>query len=312
MKKFITVLLILALSLSLTVFAEDENFLKNEKWTQGHSSGIKNVDGVWVATGISGAYKSPVINILPALEKALGDEDEITVVISFEARMVFKEGTADKTSGGRLIARGANGTEFSTKTEASDWREAYSEALDGEKSLFYLDPDGNILYSLAEGSVKLTDEWTLVQAPLTLMATQIKNGVVTQWNMCFDGIRNTSAIEALEIRNTSLIISDEPIETPTPEPTATPKATPKPQTGADKNDNTNADADQGGIILLQTPDLSGTVLENGGIVSAPQSNGNSAPNVTTTVIVGVASGVLGIVIGFVASTLIKGKKKETE
>ena len=154
MKKIVSFLIVLMiiLSLSLTAFCvgEDENFLEKTKWTQGHASGIKNVDGIWVATGISSAYKSPVINILPALEKALGEEDEINVLISFEARIVFKEGTTNKTCGARLIARGANGSEYSTKDEASDWKNAYAEALDGEKSLFYLDPDGNILYSLGD------------------------------------------------------------------------------------------------------------------------------------------------------------------
>ncbi len=311
MKKLITVLLtlILVLSLSLTAFAEgEENFLENAKWTQGHSGGIKNVDGVWVATGISGAYRSPVVNILPALENALGEEDEISVIISFEARMVFKDGTSDKTSVARLIARGANGISLSTKDEASDWKEAYSEALDGEKSLFYLDPDGNILFSMAEESVTLTDQWSLVQAPLTLMASQIKNGVVTQWNMCFDGIKNTASIDALEIRNTSLIISDEPIETPTPKPTATPKA----PTDDSKNENTtDTSTEQGGIILLQTPDLSGTVLENGFTAATPEST-PSENDSALTVIVGVASGVLGIVIGAAAVLLIKGKKKTEE
>ena len=234
MKKLLFAILTILLSFSLlAVSAEPDdsgNYLANTKWEAGYSKAVRVEDGVTIATGIDGAWCTPQLSIYKILLEAMGDNDDVELVFTFDIRITLKEDATDDSAGARLLFRGNNKTKFS---EDDEWNEAYEEALDGEYPLF-MSSQGNIMYYTGD-SVILTEEWTTVYLELYFTRPQIENDFVTEWKFCLDTITKYASIASIEIKNTGLYLSDDapeapvPDETPTPTPnnaTATPEPTP--------------------------------------------------------------------------------------
>ena len=268
MKKIFALLLTLAIALSLfavNVSAEAENFAKDLKWT-GAATDITEKDGVLTASGIKNKWFSPYLDILPAIKKALGDEEEVSVEISFETRATFTAGNEGSSFSTRVIMRGVNGLTLNPADDPDAWNEAYAEAIDGEDPIFVSDTGGNVMYPI--GKTDFNDEdWTEFSTVLELTATQINSTALTKWNLCVDEMSVTGIIDTIQFRNVKVAVYEEPDPTPTPEPTPTPTPKPtakpadKPADGAEnKNEGSEGTSATPNSNVLPTPDLNGNEL----------------------------------------------------
>ena len=164
-------------------------------------------DGVCVAKNINAEYRSPAINILPAIKAALGDGDEVSLILTYEMRVTMAD-EGDETSI-RPLLRGVNAlTDLAGADNVEDWIEAYEETLDGD-SAFFSNSNGNIMRAVHD-PIDLTDgEWTEVTIELDLTSNQVLSPAVAKWNLCADKILNFAGIKTLEYRNLSIVLADE-------------------------------------------------------------------------------------------------------
>lgn len=222
MKKLLSVILALAIvfSMAITAFAEVENFAEGIKWGKGIAGGVSEKDGVTTATGIDAAYRSPFIDILPAVKKALGTDTDAELMIKFSIRANFTEGNEGEILSARPLLRGGS----VAAEEIESWNEAYDEAVDGEE-FFYSDPDGNIMKYLASGIDITDEEWTTIVIEFEVNDAIVNCDMVKNWNFCIDNISNFEIIESLEFKNfilstydESLLEEDEPEDEPADEP----------------------------------------------------------------------------------------------
>ncbi len=317
MKKILTILLALAIVFSLfavTASAETENFAKGLKWA-GASTNITEKDGVLIAKGIKNKWYSPYLDVLPAVKKALGDGEDMTIEISFETLATFTEGNEGNSFTSRVIMRGTNALSLVPKDDPEAWNEAYQESIDGEDPLFVSDSDGNIVYPI--GRTEFNDEeWTPFSVIIELNAAQVNTSALSKWDLCVDeiSVEDFSSLKDIQFRNVKIVIYEEPDPTPTPEPTPTPTPTPKPQdVPADSGTAENTDKSEATPTpdsALPTPDLNGNEL---GMVTIRVQDTPEGPVVTglslTVCILALAGTfVVGAGIGFVIGLVI-GKKK---
>lgn len=318
MKKVLTALLTLAIVFSLfavNVSAEAENFAKDLKWTAA-ATNITEKDGVLIATGIDNKWDSPYLDVLPAIKKALGTEEEVSIEISFETRATFTAGNEGSTFSTRVIMRGVNGLTLKPADDPEAWNEAYAEAIDGEDPIFASDTGGNVMYPI--GKTDFNDEdWTEFSTVIELNATQINSTALTKWYLCVDEMSVTGIIDNIQFRNVKVAVYEEPDPTPTPEPTPTPTPKPtakpadKPADGTEnKNEGTSATPDPN---ALPTPDLNGNEL---GMVIKVEStpDGSVVTGLSLTVCILALSGtfIVGAGIGLAIGLIIGKKKNKNE
>ncbi len=232
MKKILTLLLALTIifAFGITAFAEAENYASDCFWEQGvllAKSDFTVADGVCVAKNINAEYRSPAINILPALKAALGDNDEISVILTYEMRVTMATAGAKTTA--RPLFRGVNAlTDLAGADNVEDWVEAYEESLDGD-SAFFSNSNGNIMRAVHDPVELVDGEWTEITIELDLTSAQILSPAVAKWNLCADKIVNFAGIKTLEYRNVSIVLADEAEDTETPEEKPAEKPEEKPE-----------------------------------------------------------------------------------
>ncbi len=303
MKKLLTILLALALvlSLALPVAAEEtKNYGEDLKWS-GLNSTVKVNDGVVTVTDVKYAWSSPMADILPSVKAMLGTDIEAEIVITFDIRATFIEGKEGEFVTGNILLRADNNLGIPA-ADTGDWTEAYEEMLDGEDP-FFTNPDSNIRHHFQGVVAEMTDEeWITIEIPVTLLEVHVKNTAVKNWNFCFDGLSNPAIVKTIEIKNFGIYLADEyedaekpqeatPEPTPevTPEPTATPVPTEAP---------------------VATPTLEPTPLptpippiENEN--NDDGANDESGPD--TYIIIGIVAAV--VVVGAVIAVVVLKKKK---
>ena len=227
MKKFFVILFIL-LFVPLSVSAET-NYAKSLSWRNGLECSYKT-DGLDVKfTNISYSFSSPYLDIRPAFQEAIGDKNEVTLILSMEIRADFKEG--DESTFRLLLRCG--------KTQnANEWREYHQNNPACKVPFFDNYETSNIMKTIDEEPRLLTSRWQTVTTEITATKEQTACPMSPTWYFCIDGLNMEVPTEAIEIRNLTLtekqadksvfnvIRTARPIKTVTPNPTATPASTP--------------------------------------------------------------------------------------
>ncbi len=238
MKKLLSVILALAIvfSMAITAFAEVENFAEGIKWTKGHAGSISEKNGVYKASGIDQPYKSPFINILPAVKAALGTDTDAELAIKFKIRANFTKGNEGETAGARVLLRGGSVPE---DMEVSDWNDAYEEAVDGE-TFFYSDAGKNIMKYFESGIEFTDEEWTTVTFDFDVSDAIVNCDMVTAWNFCIDTISPIDMIDSIEFKDFILAhYDDELFEEEEPEKVEVEKPADKPDSSTPAGDVEN-------------------------------------------------------------------------
>lgn len=298
MKKLFASFLIIVLAVALfsvTAFAEKEptNYATNLAWKSAGSAQTVFENGVATSTNINNKWDSPSVDLLPAAKAALGDNDEITLVIRLEARVTFTSGNEEELVTARPLFRG---TSIFPTSDDDAWTEAYDEALNGEEPLFFIRTK-NVMKYFEAGNLELTDsEWFVFETELDLTAAQINCDFITGWNFCVDSISDPSIIANIQFRNVGVYNLDdlpEPTATPTPVPTPTPTATVKPTARPTSTAQADATVTEG--------------AQDADVTSAPDGQVTQTVSNTATIIACVVSGV--VVIGAFGAVLFLKKKK---
>ena len=201
--------LLSAVSMAAVVTAEgaDEtatstNYAKDLVWNKTVGGPTPQItDNGAVMSGIKNAWDSVGVDILPALKAALGEDDAVTVRITFEVRAAFRDGAAAKSASARPLVRGTSTLGGKSDTE---WTNAYLDALGGDAPYFMI-ANGNVMQPCNEGEISFSDEeWRKYETVLELTRKQIECSLLSEWVLCVDCIGGIDMLESFEFRGLSV------------------------------------------------------------------------------------------------------------
>ena len=288
MKKYLSIALAFLLTLSMLtagVSAQAENKLTTS-WEKGLAGAVEqktDADGTTYAsaTGISGAWVSPFLNVYDAVKAVVGDEEEAEVMFAFEVRIQYKNA---EDQGTPLTVRPLiRANECADDIKNS---ESFLEIYEGE--MFSNGDNANVLAYFDISSLEVTDEWTVFESSKFVSQTELNDSWWKKWDLCVDQISDADMIASLEFRNAG-VYSAEDYESMIPEPTEEP-TTPAPPTEVPTP--TQAANTPVGLTSTTAPVASPTGEED-----TDQKNGNTATIIIVCVVaaVVVAAVILGIV-----------------
>lgn len=209
MRKVISAVSALALTAALLItsaFAAGENLVTDQSaWKKmpGISCGTitkktENGQDYWSAEGINNPWESPGFDILPVLKKAMGDEDYITVNVSFEVRATFNNAAdADDFNVGVLI-RAFLKDGYTVNDFKADFDGGFIKNTSG----------ANLTGRLANEEV-INGEWTKVSYDIEDLTTEDVNFEhFTSWMLCVDRISEDmkGKIKTLDFKNVSVTV----------------------------------------------------------------------------------------------------------
>ncbi len=333
MKKVLTLVLCCVVLLSLlcvSAFAQGENKLKNGAWSKYYNKEDvtklqENGEDYYSAGGITTAWGSPGIDIMPAVKAAMGTEDEVSVYIVFDARVKYASAGdkgADYPVGVKIRADGL--------TDDAKDPEKFSTEYEGGA---FRNDSGNVSITLTS-SENISDEWTRLEFCQTFTADDINSKLWSKWMLCFDRMENFESASALEFKNTGVYLEDEyespnkPKETPTPKPTATPtakagdeKTTPAPSGNKSSADfkplvlNVPINFDRYPITFAETKAPANATEA---VSSSPEAGATATASAeqdekdsgNTGLIIGIIAAAAVIVAGAVCAVIVINKKKK--
>ena len=220
MKRIIAGLLLLAFMIPLgtavmptRISAEDDptadgdvNFAEDIVWNKkvgGPTTAITE-DGV-IMSNVTNPWDSAGSDILPALRAALGDEDSVTVKLTFELELQAKAGKESTSVRVRPLLRGSG--KSSATTDAA-WNNEYAAALNGDSALFFR-AGGNIMMNFSGNNVQLRhDQPVTYETVMELTRNQILCPILSEWMLCVDTIEPTAVIDSVEMRGLSIRIEE--------------------------------------------------------------------------------------------------------
>ncbi len=309
MKKIITAILTVVLALSLMsvcVGAEGEakNYISGTWDTGGLGAGKVTSNDAFscVTEDVKQPWHSPAINIYPAVKAALGDEDEVEILFTFEAKVtwVSADYEGEELSIRPLLRGGKSGGE--------DYNEKLQEYCDENEvsDKMFSDSAGNVMCTKLGGAVTLTDgEWTLFESEPVLF----EKGIVAAgteffndaWRLCFDNMKvstdDFSNIASIDIQKAGVYVAEEYYEanaTPTPEPTPTPTATPEATPTPD---------------ATPTPTAGAKTTASAGANATAGADAEDGGSSNTGLIIGIIAAVVVVAVGAAVAVVVIKKKK---
>ena len=331
MKKVISAVSALALTAALLItsaFAAGENLVTDQSaWQKmpGISCGTitkqtENGQDYWSADGIKEAYHSPGFDVLPILKKAMGDEDYITVNVSFEIRATFNNAAdADDFNVGVLI-RAFLKDGYTVDDFKADFDGGFIKNTSGT----------NLTGRLANEEV-INGEWTKVSYDIEDLATEAVNFEnFASWMLCVDRISEDmkGKIKTLDFKNVSVTVDGGDDEEPddntgnttgdtkpsavanTPIPTA--KAGKPTPTPVAVNTPVNFNKYPQTLVDGTVPEA-GSVTPAPGETAQPTDNGGAAADNTKTNNTVLYIGIVAVVvIGAAVAFIVIKKKKSTD
>ena len=296
MKKYLSIALAFLLTLSMLtagVSAQAENKLTTS-WEKGLAGAVEqktDADGTTYAsaTGISGAWVSPFLNVYDAVKAVVGDEEEAEVMFAFEMRIQYKNA---EDQGIPITVRPV--IRANECADAMKNSESFLETYEGE--MFSNGDNANVMAYFDISSFEVTDEWTVFESSKFVSQTELNDSWWKKWDLCVDQISDADMIASLEFRNAG-VYNAEDYESMIPEPTEEP-TTPAPPTEVP----TPTQAANTPVGLTST-----ATATQDSAVDGEQDGGN---NTTTIVIVCVVAVI--VIAAIVVGVVVAKKKKAGE
>lgn len=283
-----------------------EGNLLDTKWAKGYNAtdvveGTFKDQPMYSMTQWKNAYSSPFLDILPAVKAAMGEEEEITVYIVMDLRVLNYKGMEGASHPFGIKIRPKT-TELTTEKE--DFDENYLGAT------FTHNGKGDVRLTLLGSDKKeITEEWQRFEFIYTFFAEDVEDGLWAAWNLCFDNVKNFKTLGAIQAKNMGVFLEDnyEPIN-------VEPEATPVPETSGDAN--TDKPVSDGTVepIVLHNPIGGGryqiTFMEavdtevEGGLI------GNNGGNDLTAIIAAAVGAV--VIIGALVTVVVLKKKNSVK
>ena len=273
--------------------APGENLAANLKWNGFSGASISEADGVITVSNFKYPYSSFIIDVLPAIKRALGDNDDLEIFFTFESRANFTQGNEKEKVTANTLFRGANALSVSA-SDVAEWSEEYEDSFEDSDPLF-MNSGGNIMKYLSQ-SVSFSSEWESHVITLEFEAEQILNPALSKWDFCIDGISKPAILDSIEIRNFVITI-EEPEDVDDGDDvkdTETPADDKEPESNKPKVEATPTP-----FVVWQTP--------IGFTDGQSQGNANNGSSILP-IIIGCAVGTVVIVGGIITAIAIKKKK----
>ncbi|MBR2861631.1 MAG: hypothetical protein IKB86_07315 [Clostridia bacterium] len=255
MKKFITLLLAIALIFSMaiaTVSAEaaPKNYFDMEtaatKTVGSGKIAVEEVDGekVYAFTNLEYRWDSGAIDIHPAVQEAIGDEEYVELTLVFKIKTVFTtDFEGHKTS---CIASLRCLTAPDKALGDDEWNSQYEDDIEGCEALFEKF-NGNLQYNLSTKRVPINDEdWTEYTVDMYFEKAVVDSEMTPDWSLCLDqtnGAHQPTSTEApkgklvmfdkILIKDVGVYQTEEWLAANPPEDAATPTLTPDTDAPAD-------------------------------------------------------------------------------
>ncbi len=209
MKKFFAILLVFAivLSMAVPVFAAEEKVTITEPWVKYFSKEdiVTSTDSgatVYTFSGITAAYTSAGVDILPTLKTFIEGKDQITVSISVDAKVEYNAGFEGEDY---AIAGLIRAVDINEKIkDPAMFKSIYSNQKAGG---FSDTGGGNYSIRFFEDGI-LDDNWTTLEGEATFTANDIKAGLWGKLNLCFDRMNAFEAAKSISVKNTKIELTD--------------------------------------------------------------------------------------------------------
>ena len=172
-------------------------------------------------------------NQISTIKQIIGDQEDATVMISFDARVEFKSGASDEDKafmGTPVMSAG----KISADANAAD-PDSFAELYEG--SLFKKVDTVNIIGSGFASPIMLDETWEHYVVIFYVFAEDLSDGIFDEWNFCLSQCKGFDAVEKIMFRNTGVYAGEDdgqatPVPatltpSPTPEATAEPTTTPE-------------------------------------------------------------------------------------
>lgn len=207
MKKIFAMLLALTLLCSVIVIpVSAESVAVSSAWTKFMAENEitvseENGETVYSYGGITKAYTSAGVDIMPELKKLIEGNDKITVAISVDIKIDYNEDFEgeDLTLGAMVRARDVH----KNIKEPDAFKSLYRDEGVGA---FYDTGGGNYAIRVWENEV-VADEWVTLEGEATFTATDINGGLWGSINFCFDRM-TYEVCKTMYIKNTKIELVD--------------------------------------------------------------------------------------------------------
>jgi hypothetical protein len=185
------------------------NYAEGLAWNkQVGTPAVSVTDTGAVMSGLANSWDSVGCNILPALKKALGDDERVYLSLSVEVTATMKAGSEGDTLTARVLMRGTD-----TRSDLGDsaWNSAYADALGWDPSLFFKQ-GGNVMSYLNGGLSLKHGKAVVYTTTLELTKNQIECGILTEWIFCVDNLggMNMSNVESVAFKNLTIVKTEKP------------------------------------------------------------------------------------------------------
>ena len=185
------------------------NYAEGLAWNkQVGTPAVSVTDTGAVMSGLANSWDSVGCNILPALKKALGDDERVYLSLSVEVTATMKAGSEGDTLAARVLMRGTD-----TRSDLGDsaWNSAYADALGWDPSLFFKQ-GGNVMSYLNGGLSLKHGKAVVYTTTLELTKNQIECGILTEWIFCVDNLggMNMSNVEGVAFKNLTIVKTEKP------------------------------------------------------------------------------------------------------
>ena len=205
------VLMLLSFAGLVPVYAEDsgvpENFAADLVWDKSIGTPtVTQTDTGVVMKKLANSWDSAGVDILPAIKKALGDADSVTLVLSVDMKATMRAGRERSTLTAQPLIRGTN-TLAGLSGDA--WNKAYAASIGDDPPLFAM-YDGNVM-GFMSGMLSMTHgRWVNHTLVLELTRSQVKCNFLREWVFCIDTLSgmNPADVESIEFKDLTLRVFD--------------------------------------------------------------------------------------------------------
>ena len=213
---FFAIILILV---PMSVSAAPTNYAEGLNWQKGLCAQIL-ANGLDVEMrGITSSFNSAFIDILPAMKKALGNNNAVTVTISAKIKAVFSE------AGAESHCRPALRAHIGIK-DPQTWTNLYKQTLNGDNP-FFTSETSNVMTGIGTGIIPLKEDWSAFSFDISATKNQINSFMTPNWYFCFDGINLQTSIGAIFIKDLTITLKNHSAGSSTQTTVNTPTPTPK-------------------------------------------------------------------------------------
>ena len=197
MKRFLALVIVLALSLPICCFAEES--VKLTGWTKhlGGSIEVQEKNGEYRISGINQSYHTAGINITPVIKEMMKGNSSVTVEITADVKVEYMEDPDDVTIG-FLVRSDKNKDIINTK-------DGFKKYYKG--SAMHIISDNQYCARLVSDT-PVDEDWVTIGGELTFIAPDVSGVYWESLILCFDKMNQYDLMKALWVKDAQITLID--------------------------------------------------------------------------------------------------------